>query len=212
MKIIDDIKKWEEKAVVATIGFFDGVHLGHRFLIEEMRRMAAERGHPAAVITFPVHPRVVLRSDYRPRLLNSMEEKVERLSEIGIDYVIRMDFTPSLAALTAREFMTDVLSKQWHVSTLLIGYDHRFGHLRSEGFEQYALYGRACGMEVVRAVSYHKDGVTFGSSVIRHLLQQGNVAGAARILGYFYRLKGHVVEGYRIGRSLGFPTDRKSVV
>ncbi|MDR0698251.1 MAG: bifunctional riboflavin kinase/FMN adenylyltransferase [Tannerella sp.] len=206
MRVIDDIKDWKEKAIVATIGFFDGVHSGHRFLIEEMRRVALERNIPAAVITFPVHPRMVLQSDYQPRLLNSYEERLHRLSETGIDYVIVMNFTPSMAMLTAREFIVEILSAQWGVKILFVGYDHRFGHLRSEGFEQYVVYGKECGMEVLDAGAYSKDGVTFSSSVIRQLLRSGDVSGAARVLGYFYRLKGHVVNGYRIGRSIGFPT------
>ncbi|MDR1381977.1 MAG: riboflavin biosynthesis protein RibF [Tannerella sp.] len=211
MKIINDIREWKENDAVATIGFFDGVHSGHRFLIGEMRRVARERGLPAAVITFPVHPRVILQSDYQPKLLNSFGEKLEWLSESGTDYVIVMDFTPSLAALTAREFIVDVLSGQWRIGALVIGYDHRFGHLRSDGFEQYAVYGRECGMEVVRAVPYSEKGVTFSSSVIRQMLRKGDVAGAARILGYFYRLKGHVVSGCRVGRSIGFPTANMAV-
>jgi riboflavin kinase/FMN adenylyltransferase len=206
MKVVDDIEDWKEQAIVATIGFFDGVHPGHRFLIKEMLRIASERNLPAAIITFPVHPRVVLQSDYQPKLLNSFEEKLELLSQTGVDYTIVMDFTPALAALTAREFITDVLSEQWHVKTLLIGYDHRFGHLRSEGFEQYVVYGRAYGMEVLSAVSYSDEGVEISSSRVRQLLHAGDVAGAARILGYFYRLKGHVVGGYKVGRSIGFPT------
>lgn len=206
MRVIDDIKDWKEKAVVATVGFFDGVHAGHRFLIEEMRRVARERNLPAAVITFPVHPRKVLQSDYQPRLLNSYEEKLGLLSETGIDYAIVMHFTLSMAALTAREFITEVLSAQWRVKILFIGYDHRFGHLRSDGFEQYVIYGRECGIETLGAGSYSKDGATFSSSGIRQLLWNGDVAGAARVLGYFYRLKGHVVNGCKIGRSIGFPT------
>ncbi|MDR0744063.1 MAG: riboflavin biosynthesis protein RibF [Tannerella sp.] len=206
MRVIYDIKDWKEKAVVAVVGFFDGVHPGHCFLIEEMRRIALERNLPTAVITFPVHPRMVLQSDYQPKLLNSFEEKLERLSQTGIDYTIVMDFTPSLAALTAREFIIEILSKQWRVRTLLIGYDHRFGRSRSDGFDEYVIYGRACGMEVFNATSYSKEGMAISSSVIRQLLQVGDVAGAARILGYFYRLKGHVADGYKVGRTIGFPT------
>ncbi|MDR1524660.1 MAG: riboflavin biosynthesis protein RibF [Tannerella sp.] len=206
MKVIDDINKWKEEAVVATVGFFDGVHPGHRFLIGEMRRIAEERNLPAAIITFPVHPRVVLQADFRPELLTSFDEKLELLSATGIDYAVVMDFTPSLAALPARAFITDVLSGQWRVRTLLIGYDHRFGHLRSDGFEQYAAYGRACGMEVVGAEACSAGGTTFSSSGVRRLLQKGDVAGAARALGYFYRLSGRVVKGCRLGRSIGFPT------
>jgi riboflavin kinase/FMN adenylyltransferase len=207
MKVIYDIKDWKEKAVVAIIGFFDGVHAGHCFLIEEMRRIASERNLPTAVITFPVHPRVVLQSDYQPKLLNSFEEKRRLLSQAGIDYTIVMDFTPSLAALTAREFIIEVLSKQWRIRTLLIGYDHRFGRSRSDGFDEYVAYGRECGMEVLHATPLYSDeGRTISSSGIRLLLQAGDVAEAARILGYLYCLKGHIVDGYRVGRTIGFPT------
>jgi riboflavin kinase/FMN adenylyltransferase len=206
MEVIRDINTWQSEAVVATIGFFDGVHAGHRFLLEQMRRVASVRNLPTAVITFPVHPRLILQSDYQPKLLNSFEEKLNLLAPTGVDFVIVMDFTPGLAALTAREFISDVLAKQWRVRTLLIGYDHRFGQRRSEGFEQYVAHGRMCGMEVLSAGSCAEDGVAISSSGIRKLLQVGNVAGAARLLGYFYRLKGHVTEGNRVGRAIGFPT------
>jgi riboflavin kinase/FMN adenylyltransferase len=150
---------------------------------------------------------VVLQSDYQPKLLNSFEEKLELLSQTGVDYTIVMNFTPALAALTANEFITHILAERWRVGTLLIGYDHRFGRSRSEGFEQYAVYGRSCGMEMLRADAYgSSQGMMFSSSVVRQLLYAGAVAEAARILGYFYRLKGRVVSGYRVGRSIGFPT------
>lgn len=206
MKVIYDRNEWKEKEIVATIGFFDGVHPGHRFLLREMLELAKVRKLPSAVITFPVHPRIVLQSDYQPKLLNSFDEKLELLSKTGIDYVIVMDFTPELAALTAQTFITDVLSAQWHVSTLLIGHDHRFGHQRAEGFEQYVAYGRACGMEIVKATSYSEKGVAVSSSAIRRLIERGDVETASHLLGYYYRLKGHVVGGHKVGRLIGFPT------
>lgn len=206
MKVIYDRNEWKEKEIVATIGFFDGVHPGHRFLLREMLELAKVRKLPSAVITFPVHPRIVLQSDYQPKLLNSFDEKLELLSKTGIDYVIVMDFTPALAALTAQTFITDVLSAQWHVSTLLIGHDHRFGHQRAEGFEQYVAYGRACGMEIVKATSYSEKGVAVSSSAIRRLIERGDVETASHLLGYYYRLKGHVVGGHKVGRLIGFPT------
>ena len=112
---------------VATIGFFDGVHRGHRFLIDQVRREAAGRGLESAVITFPVHPRQVLQSDYRPKLLTTPQEKLSLLEETGIDTCILLDFTPHLASLTAREFM-EVLKNRYNIRALVIGYDHRFGH------------------------------------------------------------------------------------
>ncbi len=206
MEVITDVGKWKEKAIVATVGFFDGVHPGHRFLIETICRFANQRKIPSAVITFPVHPRVVLQSDYQPKLLNSFEEKLNLLSQTAVDYTIVMDFSPELSNLSARKFMEDVLASQWNVKTLFIGYDHRFGRSRAEDAAQYVAFGKACGIEVLKAPSYKGNGGTVSSSVIRHLIENGDVKSAFHILGYNYSLKGRVVEGHQIGRSIGFPT------
>lgn len=192
--------------LAATIGFFDGVHQGHRFLIEELKRTAQEAGLPSAVITFPRHPRAVLHADYQPQLLHTFEEKIEQLATTGIDYCIVLDFTPELSQLSAHEFIRSVLVKQLHVQLLLIGYDHRFGHDRAEGFEQYVKYGKEQGMEVRKASAYDEGRTAVSSSEVRRLLADGRVEDAARLLTCPYRLKGHVVKGYGIGRTLGFPT------
>jgi riboflavin kinase/FMN adenylyltransferase len=204
VKQIEEIK--ENKGLVATTGFFDGVHRGHRFLIQEMQEAARACCLPSAVFTFQVHPRKVLQADFQPKLLNSFEEKMERLASLGIDYCIVSDFTPALSQLTAQEFITSVLSRQWKVKTLLIGYDHRFGRDRTDGFEQYVAYGRACGMRVVEAGRYQAGGLAVSSSEIRKRLALGKVEEAAALLTYPYQLKGHIVAGHKIGRILGFPT------
>ena len=206
MNVIYDIENWNVEAVVATIGFFDGVHPGHRFLLDEMIDVSKKRGLPSAIITFSTHPRVVLHSDYQPKLLNSFDEKIELLSKTGVDYIVVVDFTTELASLTAREFITGVLAAKLHVMTLLIGYDHRFGYQRVEGFEHYVIYGRECGMDVVMASSYSDKGLIVSSSVVRSLIGSGDVATASQLLGYPYHLKGHVVDGQKLGRSIGFPT------
>ncbi len=206
MITIRNAEERQGKDWVATVGFFDGVHQGHRFLIDELRRLAEERKLPASVFTFPVHPRVVLQSDYQPKLLNSFDEKMTQLSTTGIDYCAILNFTPALAALSACEFIEDILAKQWRIRTLLIGYDHRFGHNREEGFEQYVAYGKACGMEVLQAASFRTDKEAVSSSKIRQLLTACNVQQAAILLTYPYRLKGRIVNGRKIGRTIGFPT------
>lgn len=206
MIVVKDTGPLKGKELVATIGFFDGVHLGHRFLIEEMKEVARRQNLPSAVITFPQHPRTVLQADYQPKLLNSFEEKIEHLASMGIDYCIILDFTVALSRLTAREFITTVLHRQWQVKTLLIGYDHRFGRDRAEGFEQYVRYGADCGMVVRQATPYAQGRVAVSSSEIRRLLSLCRVEEAARLLTYPYRLKGHIVSGYKVGRTLGFPT------
>lgn len=206
MIVIKETDRLEGKELVATIGFFDGVHRGHRFLIDELRRTAEEAGLPSAVITFSEHPRAVLHSDYQPRLLNTFDEKLEQLASTGVDYCIVLDFTPELSRLTAQAFIQTVLARRLHVKRLLIGYDHRFGHDRADGFEQYVEYGRALGMEVLEATAYDDGRTTVSSSKIRKLLAACRVEEAARLLTYPYRLKGHIVGGHQVGRTLGFPT------
>lgn len=192
--------------LVATIGFFDGVHLGHRYLINELKGVAKEKGLPSAVITFADHPRAVLQTGFQPNLLNSPEEKLARLEETGIDRCIVLDFSPELSRLSAKEFITLILKEQLNVSVLLIGYDHRFGHGRSDGFEEYAEYAAACGMEVKKASPFEKGEVTISSSCIRDRLLQGQVEEADKLLSYPYSLTGRIVEGHKVGRKLGFPT------
>ena len=206
MIVVRDTELLKGKKLVATIGFFDGVHLGHRFLINELKEVAQARDLPSAVITFPEHPRAVLHSDYQPKLLNSFEEKLEQLASTGIDYCIVLDFTIELSHLTAREFISNVLADKLHVETLLIGYDHRFGHDRTDGFEQYVTYGAACGMEVVKASPYDEGRTAVSSSEIRKLLTECRVEEANKLLTYPYQLRGTIVNGYKVGRKLGFPT------
>lgn len=191
---------------VATIGFFDGVHRGHRYLINQVTRIALERGMESAVVTFDRHPRQVLCSDYRPRLLSTLAEKKSLLAATGADRCVVMHFDRQMAELTARDFMQKVLKEQLNVGVLVTGYDNRFGHNRAEGFDDYARYGRELGIEVVRAQAVTFGGVGISSSVIRSLLQEGEAEMAAKCLSYPYMLAGTVVAGEQVGRHIGFPT------
>lgn len=194
-----------EQGIVATIGFFDGVHVGHRFLIKELQDWGKELNMPSAVITFPEHPRQVLHSDYRPKLLDTFQEKMERLETTGIDYCIALDFTYELSLYSAADFIR-LLAEEYHVKGLLIGYDHRFGHDRSDGFEQYVEYGGQVGMEVRKTSPYDEGNIRVSSSEIRRLLQEGKVEMANALLTYPYQLRGRIVSGYKVGRTIGFPT------
>ena len=194
------------KPYIATIGFFDGVHRGHQFLIAQLQEAARARGLASAVVSFRQHPRQVLHQEFQPRLLTTCQEKVERLHALGVDQCFLLDFTPALAALTAGAFMR-LLKEDYGVDALLIGYDHRFGHDRTESFADYVRYGEELGMEVVKARPYLlPDGRAISSSLIRQLLTEGKVAEAKDYLGYAYRLQGTVVRGHQVGRSIGFPT------
>lgn len=137
--------------VVATIGFFDGVHRGHRYLINKVMERAHAHAQQSMVITFDRHPREVLQSDYQPQMLTTLNTKLRLLQETGIDRVEVLHFTRQLAALSARQFMAQVLKERFGVTTLVIGYDHRFGHNRAEGFDDYVRYGKELGIEVVQS-------------------------------------------------------------
>lgn len=206
MQLLSETADIDFRPSVATIGFFDGVHRGHRYLIEQVREVAAARSIASSVITFPIHPRKVMQNDYHPTLLTTCDEKVALLAETGIDYCMMLDFTPELARLSAKQFM-EVLKEQYQIQALVVGYDHRFGHNRSEGFEDYVRYGQELGMEVLLAHVYSYNGnSTVSSSIIRQFLQQGKVSEAADYLSYRFFLEGTVVGGYRLGRKIGFPT------
>lgn len=205
MLLIDKDHKSEHLPLVATIGFFDGVHLGHRFLIEQVKQEALKRGLPSAVITFPVHPRKVLQKDYQPALLCGFEEKKERLAATGIDYCISLDFTIEISQLSAHEFMQKILKDKLSVDTLVIGYDHRFGHNREDGFTDYKRYGEEMGIQVIESKELPGN-EHVSSSRIRQLLGEGNVHKAAELLSYNYTISGKIVEGFKVGRTIGFPT------
>lgn len=194
------------KPCVATIGFFDGVHKGHRFLIRQVLDMASERGLGSAVITFDQHPRQVLDCNFRPLMLSTHAEKTALLAATGIDECVVLPFNKEMAAMEARDFMQKVLAERLNVRVLVTGYDNRFGHNRTEGFSDYVAYGREIGMEVVQAEALRLDGVGVSSSVIRTLLGEGEVEMGTQCLGYPYMLTGTVVKGEQVGRSIGFPT------
>lgn len=205
MKIITDDIEVSLSPCVATIGCFDGLHRGHQYLIKQVCQEAKKRELHSALITFPVHPRQVMQSDYRPQWLTCLPQKTALIKEAEADYCIMLPFTPQLSLLSAKEFM-QLLHNRFHVCVLIIGYDHRFGHNRSEGFKEYCLYGKELGIEVIQAQALIEDGISISSSVIRRLLKEGNIAQANHYLGYRYYLDGIVVGGYKVGRKLGFPT------
>lgn len=191
---------------VATIGFFDGVHRGHQFLISRLVESAHQDGLASTIITFDQHPRKVLQSDYQPELLSTLDSKLLLLSKTEVDYAVVLHFDKKLASLTAREFMQRVLHDQLHVRKLFIGYDHRFGHNRAETFEDYVRYGKEMGIEVVQNQAFALNDIHVSSSVIRSFLREGEVELANQCLGFPYTIIGKVVNGYHEGRKLGFPT------
>ncbi|MBR5102098.1 MAG: bifunctional riboflavin kinase/FAD synthetase [Muribaculaceae bacterium] len=193
-------------AVAATIGMFDGVHRGHSFLIDVLKQHAEQRGLKSAVVTFNNHPHnVVNPNGERLKMIIPHEEKLNLLADAGVDYAIDMPFSPSLAALTAQEFMA-MLATQYNVKLLVVGYNHCFGHDRVKDFEQIASMGKTVGVEVAKAPQYSGEGAPVSSSIIRNLILDGNVIDAATKLGRPFTLHGKVIHGFHNGTTMGFPT------
>ena len=207
MEIVFDIAQQSGTQLKAvTVGFFDGVHIGHRFLIRELRRIAVETSLKTAIITFSGHPRKVLHPDYCPQLITTNEEKIDAFQALGVDYCYVLPFTADLAVLSAREFMKTVLKEQIGASVLLIGYDHRFGKDRSESVDDYVKYGDELGIKVIVAPPLMKGSEVSSSSAVRRLILAGKMREAAALLTRPYRITGTVASGHKVGREIGFPT------
>lgn len=196
---------YPQQPLFAALGVFDGVHRGHRAVIARVESEAAARGLSSAVITFRAHPQQVLRPQVPFRMLTSPEERETLLRQTGIDRVIFLDFTREMSLLSAFDFL-QILSSHYRVKGLIIGYDHRFGHNRAEGFDDYVKYGQRLGMEILHADELVTDAGPVSSSIIRELLIKGNLTTANHLLSYPYTLHGKVVNGFHVGRELGFPT------
>ena len=190
---------------MATIGCFDGVHRGHQYLIEQVHNIAKAGGLASCLITFASHPRQVLDTDYRPRLLTCLSQKIECFEHSPIEYCVLLPFTKELSLLSAREFMR-ILHEMYNVQTLFVGYDHHFGHNQGEGFEEYCQYGKELGMRMMQSRALVEDGTSISSTLIRSCLLAGDIKKANAYLGYSYYLSGRVVDGKKVGRTLGFPT------
>ena len=191
--------------VVAT-GFFDGVHLGHRLVIEQLVKAAAACGDESMVITFWPHPRNVLQKEARSlRLLTSLHEKKDLLLDMGVDRVEVMPFTKDFSRMTTREYLRELMDR-YGAKAVLIGYDNRMG-CDADGADQVADVALDLGLEVIRTQMVPSEhGYAVSSTKIRERLEAGDVRAASAMLGYDYTLHGVVVAGNRLGRTIGFPT------
>lgn len=191
----------------AAIGFFDGVHRGHRYLISQVEAEAAKRGLRPIVISFEEHPRLALsQTRYWPELLTTNAQKLRLLEQSGLDACVLLHFNQSMSMLTSREFMELILLKELNVRCLLVGYDHHFGSDLSAGYKDYVRYGKELGIEVLRERPFEADDLRISSSATRRFLTGGNVEMARACLGRPYLLEGTVVEGHHAGTLMGYPT------
>lgn len=191
---------------VVTTGTFDGVHIGHKKILEQLTRTASSCEGESVLLTFHPHPRIVLQPDIDLKLLNTQQEKIELLKETGLDHLIIHPFTKEFSRTKSMNFVRDYLVNRIGAKKLVIGYDHHFGRNREGSFEHLKEFGPLYGFEVEEIAAEDVDHVTVSSTKIRKALSEGDTDTANEYLGYAYSLSGKIVSGDQIGKELGFPT------
>lgn len=191
---------------VATTGTFDGVHIGHRKILDKLNEVARENGGASVLITFHPHPRQVLDPDSPVRLISTLEEKIALLAQTGLQNLIIHPFSRAFAQTTSQQFIEDILVRQVGVKKLVIGYDHHFGKNREGSFEHLKANGPTYGFDVEEIPAQDVNEVAVSSTKIRQALNAGDVATANAYLGHPFLVMGRVVSGAQLGRTMGFPT------
>jgi len=195
------------KRPVATIGIFDGVHMGHRFILDHLKALAEAHGSDSVVLTLWPHPRIVLNKDLHDfKLLHTLQEKIRELERYGIDHLVIVPFNREIASLTACGFVQDYLVEKLGIEVLLVGYDNRFGKDRKGDPEGLRMCAEKNSYRIEKLPEYQTDSDPVSSSVIREAILKGDLERARKKLGYDYYLSGKIVEGNHIGRQMGFPT------
>ena len=200
-----DSFKTNEKTVV-TIGTFDGVHLGHHKIIEQLIAAAKQENCKSVILTFFPHPRLVLQGDNAIQLLNTIEERTALLAQTGVDYLIIHPFDQAFSALSAEQFIKTILVEKLNVKKIIVGHDHRFGHNRTANFDDLVQYGKQYGFAVDQIEAETYQAVNVSSTKIRNALHTADVKLANAYLGHCYQLSGTVAQGNQLGRTIGFPT------
>ena len=207
MITVHGISKYKEAyPTVMTIGTFDGVHIGHRKILDKIINHANSTELKSAVLTFFPHPRMVLQKDADIKLLNTLEEKIEILDGLGLDILVIHPFTTNFSRLTATEFVRDILVNTMNIKKVIIGYDHRFGRNRTANITDLIAFGNALDFTVDEIPAQEIEDVSVSSTKIRKALDDGDVETANSYLGYAYMLTGTVIKGKGIGKQLGYPT------
>ena len=208
MKIYQDIKKFGKvNFAVVTVGTFDGLHLGHQKIIQRMNTLAKENNGETILVTFDPHPRLIVHDNSKDlKFINTKKRKFDLLEKLGIDHIIIVPFTKEFAKTSSENFIREYLVEILEVKKLIVGYDHHFGNNREGNYDQLYLLGQKYGFEVEEIKAQYIDDIAVSSTKIRNALMEGNVRKANEMLGYEYSITGIVVEGNKIGRSIGFPT------
>lgn len=207
MKIYHDLQQFKStKKTIVTLGTFDGVHLGHRKIIDRLVNESKTNGFESVVLTFFPHPRMVIQEDKQIKLLNTMEEKSTLLEDLGLDHLIVHPFDKKFSRLTALEFVEEILITQLNIAKIITGHDHRFGRNRTANIDDLIHYGSEFGFEVAQISAQEIEEVSVSSTKIRTALLEGKIKLANNYLTKPYFITGKVTQGKGIGRTIGYPT------
>ena len=207
LKIFHSIKDFSSpKKTILTLGTFDGVHIGHKKILEKVIQHTLDQEYESLVLTFFPHPRMILQERSEIKLLNTISEKVSLLEELGIQNLVIHPFDESFSRLTAEEFVKTVLVDQFKIHKIIIGYDHRFGRNRTADINNLIEFGEKYNFEVEQISAQEINEISVSSTKIRNAIQEGNMLLANKYLGYDYFLTGTVAKGKQLGRTIGFPT------
>ena len=207
MKLFHSINDFQStKKTILTLGTFDGVHIGHKKILERITQNTENGKYESLVLTFFPHPRMVLQEKSEIKLLNTISEKIKLLEASGIENLIVHPFDESFSRLTAEEFVHTILVDKFQIHKIIIGHDHRFGRNRTANIDDLIAFGKEYGFEVEQISAEEIQDVSVSSTKIRKALNEGNMALANEYLGYSYFLNGTVVKGKQLGRTIGFPT------
>jgi riboflavin kinase/FMN adenylyltransferase len=207
LKLFHSINDFQStKKTILTLGTFDGVHIGHKKILERITQNTENGKYESLVLTFFPHPRMVLQEKSEIKLLNTIAEKSKLLDQTGIENLVIHPFNESFSRLTAEEFVSSILVDQFQIQKIIIGHDHRFGRNRTANIDHLIAFGAEYGFEVEQISAQEIQDVSVSSTKIRKALDEGNIALANEYLGYSYFLTGEVVKGKQLGRTIGFPT------
>ncbi|MDC8104135.1 bifunctional riboflavin kinase/FAD synthetase [Chryseobacterium sp. PTM-20240506] len=207
MKVFKNFNDYSaQKPLALSLGMFDGVHLGHKCIIDELKKIGAENQLETAILTFWPHPRFVFNPNEDLKLLNTLEEKKLLVDKYGINNLFLKEFDEEFRNLTGEDFVRQILIDKLNVKYLIIGYDHSFGKNKSGNFELLQKLSKELDFEVeqMEAINIHENNIS--STKIRNALLAGNIVEANEMLGYSYSVSGKVVHGKKIGRTIGYPT------
>jgi riboflavin kinase/FMN adenylyltransferase len=200
------------KKTIVTLGTFDGVHIGHRRIIEKLISSTENGTYESLILTFFPHPRMILQEDSEIKLLNTIEEKCALLAQVGLNNLVIHPFDKDFSRLTDEDFVKKVLVERFNIHKIIIGHDHRFGRNRTATIDDLIIYGKQYGFEVEQISAQEINEVTVSSTKIRNAILDGAVDLANAYLEYPYPISGKVIKGRQLGRTIGYPTANLTIV